>query len=422
MGDRIENNDSVNDLEKQVKSVKFLRPIAKLMGVKLPDDLKTIEKDFIELKVLPDKFNKFYSSKGWIAHETMNVDIMKSAISEAENGNIDKGELILVDYYEEKLKNFDLITYRKFFVDRRAILSLAVEDYFATRYHASVPVVLMMADGIVNDVKKTGLFADSTDLDVWDSISGHSSGLNEMVAILKKNRKKTNSEEINLPYRNGILHGRDLGYNNKLVAIKSFAILYYVADWIQAVTTESDRKNKREEEQKGMSLREAATKFKKIRLDNKQAEYLLKEWEPRFFSSTFSEFDEGTPEYVVDKFLEYIAKGNYGTPVEFYPKSLFGIVSKKEKAGKLKEEFKNISITNYSIVEILDDAPAITIVKADIWLRKNGDSESEVVERIEFRLIYEIDGQVGNRLNSGGEWTIYNIEGIAFQLEKGLMR
>ena len=157
-------------------------------------------------------------------------------------------------------------------------------------------------------------------------------------------------------------------------------------------------------------------------MDNKQAEYLLKEWEPRVFSSTFSEFDEGTPEYVADKFLEYIAKGNYGTPVEFYPKSLFGIVSKKEKAGKLKEEFKNISITNYSIVEILDDAPAITIVKADIWFKKNGDSESEVVERIEFRLIYEIDGQIENRLNSGGEWTIYNIEGIAFQLEKGLMR
>lgn len=418
MGDKIENNESIKDLEKQVKGVKFLRPLAKIIGAKLPDELKNIEKDFAELKVLPDKFNELYSEKGWISHETMNIDVMKSTILEAEKGNFNKGELMLTEYYEEKLRSFDLISYRKFFVVRRDILNLAVEDYFSERYHASVPVVLMMADGIINDVKATGLFADSTNLDVWDSISGHPSGLGKVVAILKKNRKRTNTEEIKLPYRNGILHGRDLGYNNKPVAIKSFAILYYVADWIQELSTESSRKSKRENEQKEITIKEVALKLKKSRQDNKKAETLLEKWNPRFFSSIPDKFEESSPEFTANKFLEYIAKGNFGSPVGFYSKNLYVIISTKEKAGRLREEFKNISIIGYSIVEILDEAPAITVVEADVEFKMN--NYSEVVGRVEFRLIYEIDGQISNRLNAGGRWTIYNIEGIAFQLKKGL--
>ncbi|MBR8699155.1 hypothetical protein I8F96_02705 [Enterococcus casseliflavus] len=110
--------------------------------------------------------------------------------------------------------------------------------------------MLTLVDGIVNDINPTGLFADATDLDVWDSIAGHSIGLNSLVDILKTNRTKTNVEPIYLPYRNGILHSRELNYNNKIVAIKTFAILFYVNDWIQSLESEKRRKEYLEEKRK----------------------------------------------------------------------------------------------------------------------------------------------------------------------------
>ena len=46
----------------------------------------------------------------------------------------------------------------------------AKEDYLAGRYHACVPVVLTIIDGIVNDIEQKGFFAQGVDLTAWDSI------------------------------------------------------------------------------------------------------------------------------------------------------------------------------------------------------------------------------------------------------------
>lgn len=200
--------------------------------------ITTLDENLKELSKLPDQFNEIYSSKGWIAHESLFVNIMKKCIALGV-----EGEKILINYYESKLDQLiNQISYKPIFEERATLLRLAKEDYIAGRYHSSIPIVLMLVDGIVNDVKNTGLFADSTDLDVWDSISGHYTGVQTLVSILKRNRKKTNNEPIDLPYRNGILHGRDLNYANRNIAIKSFAVLFYVYDWIATLESEDKRK------------------------------------------------------------------------------------------------------------------------------------------------------------------------------------
>jgi len=107
------------------------------------------------------------------------------------------------------------------FQPRAWLIYKALDDYLAERYHACVPVVLMMIDGFVNDLEQKGFFATNIDLTVWDTIAAHDSGLNTLTTIFGKSRTKTTSEEINSPYRNGILHGRDLGYDNRKVAAKT---------------------------------------------------------------------------------------------------------------------------------------------------------------------------------------------------------
>lgn len=38
-------------------------------------------------------------------------------------------------------------------------------------------------------------------------------------------------QQIDMPYRHGIMHGMDLGYDNKIVAAKTWATLFSLRDW-----------------------------------------------------------------------------------------------------------------------------------------------------------------------------------------------
>ncbi len=73
----------------------------------------------------------------------------------------------------------------------------ALIDYQEERYHACVPVVLALLDGLVNELheKRRGFFADEVDISAWDSVAAHSSGLNVLGGIFKKGRQKTVTEQ-----------------------------------------------------------------------------------------------------------------------------------------------------------------------------------------------------------------------------------
>jgi hypothetical protein len=45
-----------------------------------------------------------------------------------------------------------------------------------------------------------------------------------------------------MPYRNGILHGRDLNYGNEYVSCKCVALLFAVAEWMAMKNSEDKRK------------------------------------------------------------------------------------------------------------------------------------------------------------------------------------
>ncbi|MFL2079935.1 hypothetical protein [Marinilactibacillus psychrotolerans] len=417
MNKKISENTTIEELEKQLQAFKILNKGTQFLGVNLIEEITTLEKNLKELSVLPDQFNEIYSSKGWIAHESLPINIMKECIALGV-----EGEQILINYYESTLDQLiSQISYKPIFEERVNLLKLAKEDYSAGRYHSSIPIVLMLVDGIVNDVKNTGLFADSTDLDVWDSIAGHSTGLQALVSILKCNRKKTNNEPIDLPYRNGILHGRDLNYANRNVAIKTFAILFYVYDWIATLNNEDKRKKEHLEKEKTIretSLFDVMGEYGEHRKKMKKFEELEKEWEPRQFSEDIESIvlDDNTPESASLEFLEYIKIGNYGSPVSFYLESIHGKVTVREKAGQLKKAYKDIKINSFFLKNIKDIGSAHTEV--GIIINYELDNLSKEKE-IQLRMIYELNGETISRLVEGGKWKISNIEKLAIQLKWG---
>lgn len=234
---------------KQMKAVSRLWPVFWLFGgkwrktgLKLRDSVKEMEEQLERLRTIPDRFNDILQPYGWIASEDMKFEAMENAVRTFEEDGIEAAE----DYLEEHYNSDDTIeAWLKMFCflepirPRRELLFLALEDHKAGRYHASVPVVLAQIDGIVLDLQNKPFYEikekKTRHLRATESIVGDQTGLPALAMLLGQVRKSTEEGPISLPYRNGILHGRDLGYANRRVSTKAFAALLNLRPWVLKV-------------------------------------------------------------------------------------------------------------------------------------------------------------------------------------------
>ncbi len=159
------------------------------------------------LSSLPDRFNLAFSDRGWIMYEMLNVEVAREATNLAEKGNMDAAEAVLVAHYNADTVRWLLGTMQAVtaFRSRMPLARKALDDYVAGRYHACVPVVLALMDGLVSEVhekargRARGFFADEVDLTAWDSIAAHDSGLAALSRVLGTSRRATRVEPISMP-------------------------------------------------------------------------------------------------------------------------------------------------------------------------------------------------------------------------------
>lgn len=389
------NLENVRNMRAFKNAMPFLGPVLKLFGADVTgineamSGIEELERIGEELASIPDRFNDLFAARGWIIYDLMNVDVAKAAIAKAEAGDPDEAEGILVDYYSPETVEWKLHTMYgvKAFRLRIPLAEKALADYREERYHACVPVVLALLDGMVNDLheKRRGFFAEEVDLQAWDSVAAHSTGLNALALILQKGRYKTTTEQITIPYRNGILHGMDVGYDNRIVAAKSWAALFAARDW--AVRAEQGQLTEPPAEPQ-TPWREL---FAKIR-QNSEDKARLEAWQPRLASPgsdvpTTGEpdvFGNGTPEQKLAEFLSYWKRNNYGYMAQCIASLAKGpankaVVSVRQVHGAKKlKAFKFLAINNH--------APAITIIKTKLSYEESG---SMVESEIDFRLLFE---------------------------------
>lgn len=187
---------------------------------------------------IPDRFNAQLGRRGWAAFEDMDAEVAGRAVLLAGGGDPDGAERLLVRHFNAETiargigrLAEDLEPFRV----RRELLIKAVEDHREGRYHASVPVVLAQLDGVADDLTGgKGFFVSprkSAHLLAQDSIAGHQSGLVSLSATMSKERRRTSTNDHEIPYRHGILHGKDLGYDNEKVSAKAFAALIALGSW-----------------------------------------------------------------------------------------------------------------------------------------------------------------------------------------------
>ena len=228
--------ETAEGLQQIKKALPFFKPILRLLGVDVQQmeqalaDVDSLSASTRLLVSLPDRFNDLFATRGWIHYEMLNQEMILAVVERGESGDIDGAETQMVEYYNEETLDWNLkfMIAVEAFLPRMPLARKAMADYLDGRYHACVPVVLALLDGTVNDISPVGFFAQGVNLEAWDSMSAHSTGLAVLAKTLGRKRARTTTEALSIPYRHGILHGMDLGYDNKLVAAKAWAALFAI--------------------------------------------------------------------------------------------------------------------------------------------------------------------------------------------------
>ena len=435
--EKIKNNNSFSQLRDQINAADSIRKISRILsffGIKNKEletafeQIPGLKNKIEQLSSLPDEFNNYFSELGWIAHESMNSELMERAIELAKAGDIDSAEDELVSYYCSDKIDWLLLQFKGFpeFKIRFDLLKSALDDTKAERYYSCIPVLLMIVDGTVNDIDKNkGFFTESTDLSAWDSIAGHSSGLSKIRDILNQSRTKTTTELIRLPYRNGILHGRDLGYGNKIVAAKCWAILIAIKDWVKAVKdgkkTAPPIQEKKTLKEEFKSLQATLNEYSESKKENERISGLVGKWRARDISvgidiphsGNESVYKDLTPEKEAIRFLQFWKKKNYGGIAQQIHQFSDKEISIGKEAGRLREILLNKKLCEYSIQKVDDKSPAISEVTVLVRYELN---QSVISKKITLKFIcHGKDGRVGIFGDANSKWKF--IDHILYSLD-----
>jgi hypothetical protein len=378
--------------------------------------------DVENLISLPDRFNSQFAEIGWIAHESMNSTLIEKAVDLAESGQNTKAEKILSEHFTSTEIKWLQHRFRVLpaFSIRFELIEQAYKDTLEERFHSCVPLLLTIIDGAVNDISKSkGFFSENTELKAWDSIASHSSGLTAIKDIFNASRKKTNAEEIFLPYRNGILHGRDLKFDNKHVVGKCWSTLFAINDW--AIAIKEEKENPPIPQKEPTSLKESWKELTKVITEHKewkaQSDKKWKElenWKPREKTSIqLTDFKEFSPEKTALEIIESWEKKNYGRIAQLIHRISDREINIGVEAGKIRKDLENKDLNSFQIKSITDKAAAISEITMDIHYELNGENKTK---QIVIRLICkDEDGEMGMNGKENMNWEF--IDNFFFKLD-----
>jgi hypothetical protein len=398
--------------------IQLFKPLLNIFGLDKIEDLYSkfnideLDHQMDEIASLPDRFNKLFSERGWILFDQMDFKTAKSVVSKAESGDVDGAETDLINYfnYETVTSKLETMMAVQAFRARMPLAQKALTDYRESRYHACIPVVLALLDGMINELNQhqQGFFEKNVNLEAWDSIAGHSKGLMILVKVLSKERKKTRTEQITIPFRHGILHGMDLGYDNQLVAAKTWAALFAAREW--AIKAERGLLKSPPPEIK-KTWGELFQQLREISEDKAKFEKQLEEWKPRTIkpgvdipkTGAPDVFPIGTPEQKMAEYLNLWKNRNYGDMAKCLNFLLFD--NPHEMPPLIRKKYSSKKLKLFEFIEIFDEAPAITEIQTKLVYEEN-DSEHE--KSIRFRLLNLNKKELCVRGEPNSVWVVQN--------------
>lgn len=403
--------DNLVSLKKMQNDIKTMKLLGFLLKPEQRKQLRDVEQNISNILKQTQDFNNRFSPHGWCAYDSMNLPLMEQANAAFDEQGLDAAEQILISYYKSDVKGIiQKIKYSsEAFTVRDELIQKFFDDHFAGRYHASVPLGLIIVDGAVNDFTKSkGFFAEGTSVDAWDCLVGCSDGLKKLKEIFNQNRTKTNTDVITLPYRNGILHGRDLNYANEYVSCKCVALMFAVSDWMKMKNSEEQRKAEYEKATNPPPIKESLARIQ----ESKQTRKEISNWKPRTvvigqdIPATGSSADYQDYPYIVKivEMLDAWKNRNYGKLSTDLKRMFSFVSSERKRAGECRKFFENKMFDTFEIIEVEERACALSkIVVKVCWITQNNSKEAKLT----FGCVYENTGtSISVPWKNNGEWVI----------------
>lgn len=426
----IRDNASIQKLLKDIenftqskRAMPILSPFLRLLGLDVKGinvslaEVAELARAVDELATLPDEFNDLFADRGWIYYERINFSVAKAAVAKGKMGDLNGAEADLVAHYNAETVRSGLMLMRavKAFRPRMELAEKALIDYREGRYHACVPVVLALLDGMVNEVHqkargtRRGISAEGVDLSAWDSVAGHPTGLNRLMKIVQSGRRRTTTEQIRVPYRNGIMHGVDLGYDNIVVAAKTWVLLFATREWaVKAERGELNAPPAQPEptlKEAWAQLKQSVKKFQSL-ADEKQR---MTAWKPRTLqlgrdlprAGPPEGFPADTPERALAEYLNWWQQRNFGFMAR--QAALSGNVAVTNGPARVRDEFRNKRLVSFTFKSIADKYAGITDIVAELEMEIDGKA---IRQEKEFRIVFAgSDGLPA--IAEPGEWAVF---------------
>jgi hypothetical protein len=388
---RPERYESARDLPKFREMEQMLKGF-KVIGWLKPSlraQFKQVEADLNALSSTIDRFYEVLGPRHWVFHDHLNVSdvndlLTASSVDEAEQRFI----ALQADGLEDQVRR---LRFRPGFKERYHLLELAMEDYAAGRYAGMVHLVLSVMDGFVNDFTakegRKGLHARSgAEMEAWDAVVSHAQGLARVhEEVFQRGFYKLVTDEVFELYRNGIVHGTVVHFNNEVVATKAWNYLFAVEDW--AVATEAAAKEPEPEPGWGELLG-------RIR-NNAEQQKRIDQWNPRTLHPGDDGFEDETAVSASRRFLELWQRRNWGEM------SAMVLHMGRDKPlavpREVKEEYADLTLDSFEIREMRSEAAAVTMVEVDLTV--NGEPHTGTL-----RWIYEDEQGSPQVEPAPGEW------------------
>nr|WP_180171717.1 hypothetical protein [Acinetobacter sp. YH12023] len=378
---------------------------------KVSPKIKSLKKQFIEIQnqssilTLPDQFNELFSNEGWICYGALNQSILEESVSLGLDNKIEEAKLLLINSIDEIF--IDLVLkkcgIRKHFKLRVELLKLLKIDYLEERYHACIPLLLALIDGLANDISAhIGFFAEKSDLELFDSITAHKTGLPFLKILMNSARKNTTTEKIKIPYRNGILHGRDLNFANKEVASKCWWALASLIEWADEKALNKQPK--------------PPESFQTILKQHQQTRELSKRiglWKPRpiqpkdyWIVQTLETVVDDSPEFTLLEFLNHWKNKHWG---KLPPLLIHNIGKHLGKASQeIKSDYQKSELLNFKIIALEDYTASSTRILTNIqYIKNEGIKDTEI--NITLNYADSTTGSPELRGEKNGRWYVLQL-------------
>jgi hypothetical protein len=362
---------------------------------KLLDDTVQIGEGLL---MIAEEFNPIFASRGWIACNAINTEAAALALEAAAAGLWNDADNILAAAYSPAMVRIQLRHLGKLrcFANRLELGMLAVEDYEADRFHACIPVTLALLDGMGQELTGANFFRNTRRIKAKESFLEIGPGVAELLRVMSETRNTTTSTPIDIPFRHGILHGTDLGYNNRIVAAKAWAALlaigHYASDYVAPVPGPSP------------TLIDTLRRSAEVRRRIDAMEAAQGSWLPRSRGTLDAiiaekKFAHGTPEEAAAAVLKAWQTKKFGVIAQNSSDSL------KTDTNSLAGKIRKILGPGPDVVDVVaieDFGSASAVVRATLtW----GDESDQIT----LRLLYHKDAEIAPRTMDGGRWLLASL-------------